>query len=244
MLIASVSYYGVESFLASVEAETARITTKTAEIDANIERMQPDLQKFDQLSKQIDLLKNKLLSLESITVSRVSRYLSVILLEHLQNLKPEGVWFSSLSIDSKRKEISIAGGSFDNLLVAEFINQLEETEKRKVEVKDLSSFVYFDKVKLEKVSNTKSSNEGEEAPQTLSEGQKALKKVGEGGNAKDGLAKAGTTSASDVSRKKVSVENTLFPELNSFPAFTLVIKYAERNFDQPRKSRVADGSKL
>ena len=47
---------------------------------------------------KIKMLGQKLAILESLTGSKVDRYKPIIVLEHLQNLRLEGLWFNSLNV--------------------------------------------------------------------------------------------------------------------------------------------------
>ncbi len=206
-------------YLTSIEAETSEIQSQITEFRKNIENLKPDIDKFAQMTKQIDLLKEKIRSVQKITTSKTSRYLPVILLEHLQTFKPEGLWFNSVKQDSHSSKIHLSGGSFDNLLISEFMASLDGTKKQEYNPLDLKSSIYFPHVTLEGVSSEGISSQTKTTePTKVSDAQIAFAKTKQQGQA--------TSSQSSES------SNKNFPELSKFPTFSLSIDYAEHDDDR------------
>jgi len=114
------AYLGVLYYFGTVQAQIDDVDAKTASLEASTKALQPDLERFKMLNRDIDQLVSKLDSLKKITVSKISRYKPVIVVEHFQNLRPDGVWFKSLKVGTgaAKDEFELRGQAFDNLLVA------------------------------------------------------------------------------------------------------------------------------
>lgn len=229
LIITSSVYTGVTFFLKSIEDDTARIRAEIESINRDTENLNPDIQRFEQVTKQIESIGEKLQSLESLTVSKVGRYLPIILLEHLQKMKPEGLWFSTLRQESNESQIRISGGSFDNLLIAEFINSIVATRKRPTDPKDITSYIFFPNVLLDQIAN--------DAADQMEMGAKSTEKSEKQKILQD-------TAAIKASGPKTLANETseAFPELGKFPAFSVVLKYAERGDKPMRPETPAKGS--
>lgn len=219
LLVLGTSWGTAVWYLNSIREETALIQAQTEDIVQEITKLQSDVERFEQIAKQIEAIKQKLSSLENITVSKVERYLPIIVLEYLQGMKPEGMWFNSLRQNSKDQMITLEGGSFDNLLIAEFMNSLEQTKKQAVNVQDVRSYVFFSHFALGKISTEGTGQISQEAPAQETDAQKSFQKISTFKNKKSGAS-----------------ENKMFPELKKFPAYTLMIKYAERATSQMNKN--------
>ncbi len=85
-------------------AEKARLIEETNALN-------PEVEKFNGLNTKIAALDSKKNALTRITESKLVRYLPIILLENIQNLKPEGVWLNSLTFVDKKPEGGDPGGA-------------------------------------------------------------------------------------------------------------------------------------
>lgn len=208
------SYFGVNYYLGQIEAQIIKLTEEKHDFDKSYRRLKPDLERFAALNKEVDQLEKKLNSLRQITVSKIVRYKPIILLEHLQNLKPEGLWFNFLKDESNDSIIRLVGGAFDNLLVAEFMSALTETRILEVDSTDLRTQVYFPRVHLERVAINGSKGT-----------QKKVK------NTKEYQAFAATQDQKLKQSRASSywdAHTKDFPEMAKFPGFEMNIRYAER----------------
>jgi len=211
-IISASVYTGVQFYLKSIEDETAKIRAEIDAINRDTENLSPDIARFEQVSKQIDMLKEKLKSLESLTVSKVGRYMPIIILENIQRMKPNGLWLNTFHQNSRDQQISITGGSFDNLLIAEFINAINATRTQQIDPQDVRTYVYFSNVLLERIAS-------DVAQQTESSGPVAEKTE---------MQKALEATEVVKPSNKTAGESKIFPELKNFPSFTMTLKYAER----------------
>ncbi len=163
------SFFGAHYYLSSIQDKIDVAYEQTESLKSNTQKLQPELQRFKTLDKDIQELNGKLSALKSITVSKVSKYKPVVVLEHLQSLKPDGVWFSDIKIGVSREaptpqndggagggdvnqswdDFIITGQSFDNLLTAEFITAVRATSSQEAENSDLRTQVYFDDLVLQ-----------------------------------------------------------------------------------------------
>lgn len=207
---------GVNYYLDTMRDDIEQLNIKRNDFIKSTKRLKPDLERFDQLNREVDQLRKKLSSLKQITVSKIARYKPVILLEHLQNLKPDGVWYNYYSDESDEGIIRLVGNAFDSLLVAEFMSALSATRLQEFDPNDLRTQVFFSNVHLVKVSMGGSkSKEQSEKNQTKEQ------------------AAFNATKNNNIEQSKGQsywqAGNNMFPEMKKFPGFEINIKYAERN---------------
>lgn len=143
------SFLIVRSYLDSIREEIDLVREQTASYQENTAKLKPELARFDTLEKEIADLNNRIAALNRITVSKIERYKPVIVLEHLQSLRPEGLWYLEIKFDTGANSLEIRGGAFDNLIVAEFLSGLLSTKGQNVDPLDLRTQVYFDNLDLD-----------------------------------------------------------------------------------------------
>ena len=174
---------------------------------ANTKKLKKNVERYEKLKKEEDFLLSKIEAVKEITVSKIARFKPIILLELLQMLKPEGVWFTSYNDNTTGSYINITGKATDYLIVSEFISTLRSTVNQPVNPNDLRSQIYFSKIYLKKVNieNANSNLRTQNNPnmKQLKMDERLLKA---GGNATD-----------------------LFPEIKKSPSFSMNIIYSERS---------------
>ncbi len=90
--------HSIETEINARELEKQRLISETEMLRSNVDR-------FNDLNQKISALNSKKNSLQRITESKLVRYLPIILLENIQNLRPDGVWFKSVNfVDRKATE--------------------------------------------------------------------------------------------------------------------------------------------
>ncbi|NRA43596.1 MAG: PilN domain-containing protein [Oligoflexales bacterium] len=218
VLIGFGGYAAVDFYLGQVQDEIVSVNDERKDFERSYRRLKPDLERSDQLTKEVEQLNKKLNSLKQITVSKISRYKPIILLEHLQNLKPEGLWFTYLKDESDHSIIRLTGRSFDNLLVAEFMSALLATRLQEVDANDLRTQVFFSAAYLGRVSIANA-----QAKQQVRRNDKEYKAFAA---TQDQKLTETTKGASDTS-------STYFPEMTKFPKFEVSIQYKERASNNP-----------
>lgn len=152
VVVLGAAFVGVQYYFGTIEEQIQVAQMETAEKVQATASLDPDIKKFKDLGQQIEALKQKITALQSITVSKIARYRPVIATEHLQNLKPDGVWFRRFSFGSKESPdgFALEGSAFDNILVAEFMTAMRATESQEKDEADLRTQVYFADLNLEK----------------------------------------------------------------------------------------------
>jgi len=215
ILSVGISWFAVQSYLEGIQVNVARYEIEVASKNAAYQVITRETARYNQLDKDIEKLNEKLNSLQKITISKIARFRPVIILEHLQNLKPEGIWFNYISDNSEAKTMTVVAKSFDSILVAEFMSALEATKTQEIDESDLRTQVYFDKTRLERVATTGFA-------------------ANAGGRARGGVRSRSQLASRDSTMKAEAAGgfwgsgDTEFPELKKFPAFQLTLSYKER----------------
>lgn len=93
-----VSKFAVQMYLDDLRTQIVSIQAETEEHNRGFEELKSKQDEFKARDAEREDLENRLAALQRITESKILRYRPVILLEHLQNLKPEGIWFNRVSL--------------------------------------------------------------------------------------------------------------------------------------------------
>lgn len=96
-LVLLMTYGFVYLYLDQTRERIVELQQSSAQIQSEINAIQPEVNRYNDLSAKINNLESKKRSLQRITESKLVRYLPVVLLEHLQTLKPDGLWFKSIA---------------------------------------------------------------------------------------------------------------------------------------------------
>lgn len=108
LVILAISLGGVYIYVSTVEAEIAVQEADKARMAAETQALSADVEKYNSLNQKIEQLESKKFSLKRITESKLVRFLPIILLENIQNLKPSGVWLTGLAFIDKKADASQA----------------------------------------------------------------------------------------------------------------------------------------
>ncbi len=148
MLIVGFVVFTIVSLeMSDIKDNIATVTATRNDFNEKAKQILPKLERFKTLGKDKESLMVKLRALQMITDSKLAKYRPLIAIEHLQNLKPESVWLSSLSLVEENK-IELDAFATDNILVAEFISSLKSTQFQDIDPSDLRTQVYFSQVVL------------------------------------------------------------------------------------------------
>jgi hypothetical protein len=151
--VAVAGYFGVQYYLGTIQEEIDKVDQSISSLETSTKQLEPDLKKFESLDQDIQRLNEKLQALKNITVSKIERIKPLIVFEHLQNIKPLGLWYQSMDIGVPNPStFKVAGQSFDSILTAEFMMALRSTENQDVEPSDLRTHVYFSNLALKAVT--------------------------------------------------------------------------------------------
>lgn len=149
LIVACAGFFASQWYLGKIQEQTDEIAIRAQGLEESTLALQPEIKRFATLQAKKDSLNEKIDSLRKITVTKISKFEPVIVLEHLQNLKPEGIWFSKLQIGTPdEKTFKILGQGFDNLLLAEFMTGIRSTETQEKDDSDLRTHIFFSNLEL------------------------------------------------------------------------------------------------
>ena len=82
--------------LSNITGQIDTVNAEKSKLDQENESLKGDVDRYASISKEIAELQRIKESYSRITETKLARYLPIIILEHLQNLKPQGVWFTKV----------------------------------------------------------------------------------------------------------------------------------------------------
>jgi len=147
LIVGFVVFTVVALEMSDIKDNIATVTATRNDLNERAKQILPKLERFKTLGKDKESLMVKLRALQMITDSKLAKYRPLIAIEHLQNLKPESVWLSSLTLVEENK-IEFDAFATDNILVAEFISALKSTQFQDADPSDLRTQIYFSQVVL------------------------------------------------------------------------------------------------
>lgn len=109
LVVLAISLGGVYIYVSSIEAAIALQESERARMSAESQALSAEVEKYNSLNRKIEQLESKKFSLKRITESKLVRFLPIILLESIQNLKPSGVWLTGLAFVDKKSDTPTAG---------------------------------------------------------------------------------------------------------------------------------------
>lgn len=160
-VVATGAFFAVQWHLGQIQQEIDDTKAKVEEISANEQKLATDLRRYDNMEKDERELETKLAALQSITVSKIAKYKPLVVIEHLANLRPEGIWYQFFKVgDATGDTFELKGQGFDNLLVAELMTALKSTASQEADETDLRTLVYFDNVALDQTGTPQQAPKG------------------------------------------------------------------------------------
>ena len=192
----------------------ADVVYVTGEMNSRIKNLEVDIKKYKVIDLQVKNLGAKINSLKQITSSPLKRYEPLILIDILQILKPEGIWFTHLVEETQNSIIRIIGGSFDSMIIAEFMSQLSSLKHKLIDIKDLKTQIYFSEVFLEKISSLSGISGGNANTKDKPNMSTAV------GKADRLIEKTRSQHLADTQK--------FFPDIKGFPIFEINLKYAHK----------------
>ena len=149
LIVACASFFASQWYLGTIQEQTDEISARASGLEDSIRSLESEVSKFDGLTEKEATLNATLKALQNITGdTKIKKFEPVIVLEHLQNLKPEGIWFSKLELGKRDKTFKIFGQGFDNLLLAEFMTGIRSTETQEKDDSDLRTHIFFAELEL------------------------------------------------------------------------------------------------
>lgn len=153
-LVSVILYSCVYIYFDQVQKHIDFLDAERLEFVKNTANLGPDIERYSEIDKKISILHKKIEALKKITVSKLAKYRPVILLEHLQNLRSEGLWFHRIVDESDHQILRLAGAAFDHLSIAEFLGSMHATQFQAVDPALLRTQIYFSEGFLVKVVAT------------------------------------------------------------------------------------------
>lgn len=98
LVVFCLAYFGLEYHFSILRDEIATNDTKTAQIQTQRKTLKKKLKDAAAKQQKIAELEAMYGAISRITESKMRRYLPIIIVEHIQNLMPEGVWLSQLTL--------------------------------------------------------------------------------------------------------------------------------------------------
>ncbi len=89
----------VRIYLDSLLLQTTALNSRKTELDTQIASLKEKNKEFDPLDQELSKLTVKIEALQQITSSKNSTYRPLIILELLQKLKPDQIWFQDITIE-------------------------------------------------------------------------------------------------------------------------------------------------
>lgn len=135
-VVVLVAWLGADLWLSNIRFEIQRLTEATVEWNKQIAEADSLVQKYKSLEGEIATLNGKIEALKRITMVHADKLRPIVVLDQLQTLRPEGLWYNMISFDESSK-VQIKGSSMDSLLISEFLLGLRETMNSETWTSDL-----------------------------------------------------------------------------------------------------------
>ena len=104
--------------------QVSRLKADISRAEAEAEKLRPQLQMIDELTKKREELTKRLNVITELDKTRLWR---VRLVDELSKCVPEHLWLTSYEETANPNQVQIQGVTFSNLLVADFMSRLESS---------------------------------------------------------------------------------------------------------------------
>lgn len=215
--ICALLFGGSRIYVWIIENQISTVETEKLQLETRIHGLKTASDRFDEIHRVIEREDKNLRSIRSITTSKIAKYEPVILLEYLQTLKPDGVWLDSVQENHAKKMLLITGGAFDNVLIADFMTLLSDTQHVEPSIENVRSLIHFSDVILEKIST-----DGNSKTET------------KGGNPSarfDSPAAMVLDRPFSASTSNAKITQQIFPEVKGRPVFSMLLRYEKSELD-------------
>lgn len=106
------------------QARIASLRADISQTQAEMQRLQPQIDRIAQLTTEREGLNTRLTVIQGLTRDR---YLPVMVMDHLADEVPDYLWLTRLA-QTGPGTLTVEGLSFSNLMVAELMSRMEETD--------------------------------------------------------------------------------------------------------------------
>ncbi len=143
LFLALLAYVAPEFIIQQIRDKKELSEKEILKISEELKIVDQDVKAHSMMTQEIQDIESNIGKVAGVGHAKVNRHRPVIVLEHLQNLRPEGVWFWQLDIDDVKSQVKILGQSYDHLLIAEYMSSLMSTMKQNIDPQDLRTQVFF-----------------------------------------------------------------------------------------------------
>ncbi len=205
--------FGFEKFkIGSLKLEIANIQENYETTSTQLRGLSEESKNYYSLKKRLEVIRNKIFSITKLTQNLINHYKPLLLIELIQNNRPEFLWLSYIEHDEKSSILKIGGAALESRMIAVFIKKLKESKESINPVSKLLSQIYLSQIALEKISKSKSNIT---LNQTNVLDQKLLQVIQED-------TEGATSSLNNF--PQYSLQN--FTDIKDYPEFRLNLKYA------------------
>ncbi|MCY4380629.1 MAG: hypothetical protein OXC40_03550 [Proteobacteria bacterium] len=133
---------------AHIRRDIESINVKISENKQSIDNIKDEVDALESIKEDIAAMESKIDAANRVSVSEFARFEGVILLEAMSSLKPEGMWYKDLEINSDSKRVTITGHMHQANALADFIVALRSTQGSVNQNRDLRSRIYFEDISI------------------------------------------------------------------------------------------------
>lgn len=102
VFVCAIAYLGVHYYIDTQQSVKMDIMVQTDKLISDANALEKDIKRLEDASKEINVTNEKLTEIKPLSNTEVAHYIPVIVIEHLQNLKPEGLWFKELNFGAEK----------------------------------------------------------------------------------------------------------------------------------------------
>lgn len=149
-VMAMLTWMAAGFWLNTMRDEILRLNDTAETWDKQTAEAQPMLQRHKALKSEIDVLDRKIEALKRITLNHPEKIRPIVVMEQLQTLRPEGLWYLTLTLDDSNR-LKIQGASMDSLLISEFLLGMRETMNPETWTNDVRTQVGFQNITVKEM---------------------------------------------------------------------------------------------
>jgi len=147
IFIGALGMFLMQSYFDGIKVEITQLQEKKAHWEKEFATRQTGLEKFKNLSAEIELLNKKIGALKRITTSKIDKVRPLLALDQLQTLWMEGVWYEELDYQASGLT-KVVGSAHDSILIGEYMLGMRETMNLDTRNDDLRTQLGFDGLTL------------------------------------------------------------------------------------------------
>jgi hypothetical protein len=205
-------WFSTNHFIKKIRQETTEIAIETVAINLKNKELKTDIKFYDLLDKDKVKIASRIVSMKALVDSRINRYSPLLTLQIIHKAMPLGIWINFLEFKSRYSSISFTAGSFDSLIIAEFIASLKD-HSNKTNSSSVLDAVSFDQVVLDRLTYTGDHNYQGEGEEDMNQDSSS------DNNDKDRSGVFMNTISHWQDGKK------FYPETAAYPVFNVSIRY-------------------